>query len=847
MRAFSVVPLKLALRNLRQGLKGFGIFLACIALGVTTIVGIDSLSHSLTDGLTSEGRNILGSDISLSRMHRPATEGEQTVFSKVGRISEIASLRGMAVSEQGAALVDIKAVDETYPAIGTVMLDPPQRLSDALSESSGSFGAVADLALFSRLDLKPGAIITLGDAKIRLSAILVSEPDRIGSGLTFGPRMVLSPKALAASGLVQPGSLVRHTYRILIPDGQNDDETVRKSAAQLATSLNDGGFEIRNRLNASPQLSKNIERFTQFLTFVGLTALLVGGTGVANAVSAYLDRRRASMAILKALGASGTTVFAIAFFEIMGLALLGIGIGLVLGAALPFAVVAFAGHLLPFPLEPHVYGGRLVIGAIYGLLTAITFSMGPLGRVHDIPVAALFRDAITEDKSWPRIRYLAGVAIAALALSGAVIFFSFDRFIALMAVAGTLIAFIILRLVASAIMAIAKRLPRPRKTEFRLALSNIYRPGALTPSLVLSLGLGVTLLVAISLIDANISRQLTKSLPERAPSFFFVDIPGRDLEQFDGFLENAAGDATIVHVPMLRGRITELKGVKAEKAKSSEDASWVLEGDRGITFSDSVPDGSTVVAGEWWPKDYKGTPLVSFEADIAKGLGLGLGDQISVNVLGRTISATISNLRRVDWQSMGINFVMVFSPNSFAGAPASYLATLTFKGGSDAKSEAALLNQSAKAYPAVTAIRVKEALEAINELVGKLVLGIRGASGVTILAGILVLAGALGAGQRNRIRDAVILKTLGATRRRLLLAYCIEYGLIGFAAALFGLLAGTGAAFAIVTFAMKAGFVFATLPAVGTMAVAVAATILIGLIGTWRVLDEKPSAHLKGQ
>jgi putative ABC transport system permease protein len=847
MIRISYVPLRLALRNLRQGVRGFGIFLACIVLGVTTIVGIDSLSHSLTDGLASEGRNIIGADISVSRMHRPATESEKVIFSKMGKVSEMSSLRGMAVSEQGAALVDLKAVDTFYPAIGAITLDPPQPLNEALLERDGAFGAVADLALFSRLNLKPGAVITLGDAKIRLSAVLVSEPDRIGSGITLGPRVILSPAALAASGLVQPGSLVRYNYRIVILDGQNDDRAVREGTTELTASLADGGFEIRSRLNASPQLSKNIERFTQFLTFVGLTALLVGGTGVANAVSAYLDRRRNSMAILKALGASGTTVFAIAFFEIMGLASLGVLIGLMLGAALPFAVAAFAGPLLPFPLEPHVYGNQLIIGAVYGLLTAITFSLGPLGRVHDIPVAALFRDAIMDDKSWPRLRYLAGVIGAAMALSGAVIFFSFDRFIALMAVAGTLIAFLILRLVAKAIMALAKHMSRPRRTEFRLALSNIYRPGALTPSLVLSLGLGVTLLVAISLIDANISRQLTKSLPERAPSFFFVDIPGRDLERFDGFLRAAAGDATIVHVPMLRGRITELKGIKAEKAKSSEDASWVLEGDRGITFSDHIPDGSTLVAGEWWPKDYKGTPLVSLEADIAKGLGIGLGDQISVNVLGRTLSATVSNLRRVDWQSLGINFVLVFSPNTFAGAPVSYLATLTLKDGSDAKTEADVLNQSAKAYPAITAIRVKEALEAISELVGKLVLGIRGASGITILAGILVLAGALGAGQRNRIRDAVILKTLGATRWRLLLAYCIEYGLIGFAAALFGLLAGTGAAYAIVTFAMKTGLIFVPIPAIGTMIVAVATTILIGLIGTWRVLDEKPSAHLKGQ
>jgi putative ABC transport system permease protein len=839
--------LRLAFRNLRQGLRGFGIFLACIALGVTTIVGIESLSHALTDGLASEGRSILGADVTLSRMHRPATEPERSSLSQAGSLSELIGLRGMATNDQGAALVDIKAVDQFYPQIGSVVLDPPMALKEALSSSPDHYGAVADLALFSRLGLKPGDTIRMGGATITLSAILVSEPDRLGSGLTFGPRLLLSPESLAATGLVQPGSLVRYTYRLIAKDGQNDDPAIRNIHETLAQTLSDSGFEIRDRLNASPQLAKNIERFTQFLTLVGLTALLVGGTGVANAVSAYIERRRTSMAILKALGATGGMAFAIAFFEIIGLALLGIGLGLFMGAALPFIVSYLAAPLLPFPLEPHLYVSKLIGGALYGLLTAVSFSLFPLGRVQDIPVSALFRDRISEDHAWPRRRYLIGTVLSAALLSLTVILFSFDRRIAIASVIGTVIVFAILRLVAAVLMFGAQHAPRLPKTELRLAIGNIHRPGVLTPSLVLSVGLGSTLLVAISLIDGNISRQLTKSLPERAPSFFFVDIPGRDLERFDQFLEQSAGAVTLVHVPMLRGRITEIKGIRAEQANTSEDAKWVLDGDRGITFSDTIPEGSTLVAGEWWNAAYRGPPLVSMEADIAKGLGLEIGDAITVNVLGRSITATISNLRRVDWQSLGINFVMVFSPHSFAGAPTSYLATLTYQGGSDAKTEAALLNLSAKTFPAVTAIRVKEALDAINGIVGKLVIGIRAASGVTILAGILVLAGALGAGQRNRIKDAVILKTLGATRRRLLLAYCIEYGLLGIAAGLFGLIAGTGVAFSVIHFAMKTGFEMLFAPALVTVITSVAATIGIGLAGTYRVLDEKPSAYLREQ
>jgi len=847
MTSNAFVPLRLALRNVRQGLSGFRIFLACIALGVTTVVGIESLSRSLTDGLAAEGRSMIGADISLSRMHRPADDAERALFAGLGQLSEITSLRGMAVGGEGAALIDIKSVDSGYPTLGEVVLDPPQALSAALSVQGGTYGAVADLALFSRLNLKPGDVVSIGDARIRLSAVLVSEPDRIGGGLTFGPRMMLSPDALAATGLVQPGSLVRFTYRILIPMGFNDDKAVLAEATELTKKTRDSGFEIRNRLNASPQLTKNIERFTQFLAIVGLTALIVGGTGVANAVSAYLTRRRTSIAILKALGASGSIAFFIAFLEVMGLALLGVAIGLFLGATLPFIVAVLAGAYLPFPLEPHLYPDELAKGALFGILTALTFSLMPLGRVHDIPVSALFRDLIVEDRRWPRLRYRAGTVLAALGLIASVIGFSFDRTIAVMGVAGTLAAFIILRIVATGIMALARALPRSRIIELRLALGNMVRPGALTPSLTLSLGLGVTLLVAISLIDANISQQLMKSLPERAPSFFFVDIPGRDLAQFDQFLNDQAKDATIVHVPMLRGRITELKGIKAENVKASENASWVLDGDRGVTFADQLPEGSTLVSGEWWVKDYQGPPLVSLEADIAKGLNLSLGDTIIVNVLGRSMTAKIANLRRVDWQSLGINFVMVFSPNTFAGAPTSYLATLAWKDGGDAKREAALLNLSARTYPAVTAIRVKEALDAISELVDKLVWGIRGASSITILASILVLAGALGASQRNRIYDAVILKTLGATRLRLVFMFALEYGLIGCAAALFGLIAGTGAAYAVVSFAMKSSFTFAFAPAFGTMLIAVLATIAIGLIGTWQVLDEKPSAYLKSQ
>jgi putative ABC transport system permease protein len=394
-------------------------------------------------------------------------------------------------------------------------------------------------------------------------------------------------------------------------------------------------------------------------------------------------------------------------------------------------------------------------------------------------------------------------------------------------------------------MALARRLPRPRSTSPRLALANIHRPGALTPSLVLSLGLGITLLVTLALIDTNLTRQLTQSLPQRAPSFFFLDIPNQQADAFEGFLKSQASDAQIERVPMMRGRLVTLGGRPVAEIKASEDIAWVLSGDRGITYAKVPPEGSKIVQGEWWQEDYRGKPLVSFDRKIAEGLGLKIGDEITVNVLGRNISATISNLREVEWRSMGINFVMVFSPNAFAGAPHTHLATVTFPNGSDEALDASILRSSAQAYPMVTSVRVKDALEAVNDVVSQLVMAIRGASSIALIASLLVLAGALAAGHRARLYDAVVLKTLGATRARLLSAYALEYGLLGLATAVFGLLAGSLAAYFIVDRVMNLSFTLDLSGAILASALAVLVSVGLGLLGTWRILSQKPAQYLR--
>jgi putative ABC transport system permease protein len=843
------LALRYALRELRGGLRGFYVFIACIALGVMAIAGVGSVAASLGEGLAREGRTLLGGDVAFSLIQREAKPAEVAFLRSRGAVSVAATLRAMARSGDGRlALVELKAVDGAYPVLGELTLDPAMPMADLLAErqdpSGTAFGAAADSALLARLDLKLGDRVTVGSATFQIRSVVDAEPDKLAGGVGLGPRFLVSEAGLRATGLLQPGSLVRWIYRVKLPDNAASDRAAEALIGDVRKALPETGWEIRSRSNASPQLERTISRFTQFLTFVGLAALLVGGVGVANAVKSHIDRRRDVIAAFKALGATGRDVFTIYLTQVTVLAAIGSAIGLAAGAALPFLIVGLFGELLPLPVVPALHPDELALSFIYGLLTALAFGLWPLGRVHDVPVAALFREAVSSEWHRPRWRYLALMAVVIALLITVVIGLAYDKRVAAVFVASSIAVFALLRGIAAALMALARRLPRPRFTMLRLAIANIYRPGALTPSVVMSLGLGLAVLVTITQIDGNLRRQFLAALPDRAPSFYFIDIPTNEAARFGAFLQQTAPESTVEDVPMLRGRIVAARGVKAEDLKASTDSEWVLQSDRGLTYTGEIPKGSKIVEGKWWGAGYDGPPLVSMEKKIADGLGLKIGDEIVVNVLGRDIPATIGNLRTIDWQSLGINFVLVFSPNVFKGAPHTHVATLT-ETHPDPAGDARTIKAVADAFPMVTSVRVREALETIGTVVTNLVLAIRGASAVTLISAILVLGGALAAGHRHRVYDAVILKTLGATRARLLGAYALEYLMIGFATAVFGVIAGSVAAWLIVTRLMTLSFVWQAGSAAGVVAAALIVTVGLGLAGTLLALNQKPATVLR--
>ena len=831
---------RFALRELRGGMKGFYIFLACIALGVGAISGVNSVARSITHGISNEGQALLGGDVSFSVLQRELPQKELDFLKSSGQISKIIGMRAMARLPGNAdqALIELKAIDAAYPHYGKFSSPDGPLEFDRL----GADKAYVDQSLLDRLELKIGDKFQIGQVDFEIAQTIKSEPDRLGEGISFGSKVIISHDAIDKTHLIKPGSLIRYTYQL--KNSNLDRKELKNLISRARADFPDTGWRIRSRENAVPALARNIQRFSQFLTLVGLTALIVGGVGIANAIRAFLETKRAVIASFKALGAPGRFVFQVYLIQIMILACAGIIIGLGIGTLTPFVAAKALAGMVPVSNEAIFFPKALALGALFGLLTALTFSIRPLAISNEIPAASLFRSTGFTFKTMPGTKYLIMIGISLATLIGLAIFNSEERYISMVFIGAISFSFILLQLVSFAIQYLAKIAPKLPFVEWRMAVGNIHRPGSLTPSVVMSLGLGLALLVALTQIDGNLRRQVNGNILNNAPDFFFVDVQNNEIDEFRQRLDAIVPDSKIIMVPMLRGRISELKGINAEDYNTGE-GNWVLRGDRGITYAKNLPENSTLSEGEWWPQDYSGEPLVSFSAEEAGELDLDIGDMISVNVLGRTIKARISSLRNVEWESIGINFVMVFSPNTFASAPHSYLSTLAFNKTSATPNDGEIIRKITKSFPSVTSVRVKDAIDTINVIINQLATAIRAAASVALIASILVLAGALAAGNRARIHDSVILKTLGAKRSTIIKTFVYEYALLGLATAIFALIAGGIASWFVVAKIMQFPSQFIPSIAVFTVIVALIFTVGFGLIGTWRILGQKAAPVLR--
>jgi putative ABC transport system permease protein len=828
-------------RELRHGLRGFGIFLACLTLGVAAIAGVGSLAAAVGAGLKADARAVLGGDAEFHLINREATAEQRAAISHGGAVSETAQMRAMARTADGdrRSLIELKAVDGAYPLYGAVTLDPAQNLAEALARRDGHWGAVVDPVILGRLGVKLGDTIRIGEGEFVIRAVLTREPDLGGTMLVFGPRVMVAMAGLDATGLLQPGALVSHSYRLRAGPAIEPSSFV----ARVAAAFPDAGWRIRDYRNATPSVEQFISRVSMFLTLVGLTALLVGGVGIGNAVRGYLAGKTGTIATLKCLGAPAGLIARIYLVQIMALAAAGIVVGLVIGAASPLFLARLIASQLPAEARVGLYPQPLLVAAAFGVLVTIGFSLWPLGRAREISAASLFRDLVAPELRRPRPLYLAAIAASGIALAGLAVGVSPERKIALWFVLGAAATLLAFHLAALIVMAAARRVRRVRWPGLRLALANLHRPGAPTASIVLSLGIGLTVLVAIALIEGNLVREVREALPQAAPTYFFLDIQPDQVAEFDRMMETMPGVAGFDRVPSLRGRIMRIKDVPVEQATVAPGARWAVASERGLTYAARPPRGSRIVDGKWWPADYSGPPLISFDADLARGMGLEVGDTLTVNLLGREVTARIANLRSIDWTSLGINFTIIFAPGALEPAPQTHIATARTTPEAEQAVERAVTDR----FPNVSAIRVKDALDSIARILERIGMAVRITAAITLVAGTLVLAGAVAAGHRRRVYDAVILKVLGAARHDVGRVFLVEYGLLGLITAALAAGIGSIAAYFVVTEVMHVGWSFLPGAVIGTTAVAVLLTLLVGFTGTWRALGVKPAPLLRNE
>ncbi|SFA71164.1 putative ABC transport system permease protein [Poseidonocella pacifica] len=834
---------RLARRELRGGLRSFRIFLACLTLGVAAIAAVGSVRTAIEEGLAREGAALLGGDAELEFTYRFATAAERDWMEAVAeRLSEVADFRSMAVTDGPSgterALTQVKSVDDAYPLLGTLGLDPPLPITEALATTDGIPGGLMAPLLADRLGLVPGDTFRLGTQTFRLSAILVREPDDAGAGFSLGPRTIVATSALDASGLLGPGTLFETKYRLDLPPDADLDALEREAKATFP----DSGLRWRDSRNGAPGVARFVERLGSFLVLVGLSGLIVGGVGVSSAVRAFLAGKTGVIATLRTLGADRRTIFLTYFLQIGALSLLGIALGLILGAGLPIAFSPLIEDRLPVPAVFALHPRPLMEAALYGVLTALIFTLWPLARTEDIRAAALFRDSLGAGKLLPARRYLVTVALLAALLVGAAAAFSGSPLLTLWTVGGLFAALLILVLAALGLRRVAARtkvLTRGR-TAWRTALGAIAGSGEETTSVVLSLGLGLSVLAAIGQIDGNLQTAISQDLPERAPSYFFVDI---QRDQMPGFRERLDGDAAVSKVesaPMLRGVITRINGRPAREVAGDH---WVVRGDRGVTYSAAKPDNARLTAGAWWPEDYTGDPQISFAAEEAEEMGLSLGDTMTVSILGREITGTITSFREVDFSTAGMGFVLSMNEAALVGAPHTFIATVY----ADPEAEAPILRDLTTAFPNITAISVRDAIDRVTEVLGGISAATRYGAAATLLTGVLVLIGAAAAGVRARVYEAAVLKTLGASRATILLSFALRSAILGAGAGLVALVAGIAGAWAVMHFVMEASFAVIWPNAVAIVLGGLLCTTLAGLLFALPPLAARPARVLRAR
>ena len=831
---------RISLREMRGGIRGLWMFLTCLALGVGALTAVWTLSESVQEGLRRDARVLLGGDLEVRQTHRPLPPSVLNWLENWGRVARGVTLRTLArAGKERASLVELKAVDGSYPLYGQLELSSGKDPKQALIKENGLYGAVADRGLMARLSIGLGDRIRIGQSVFRITGEIRREPDKAGRFFRLGPRLMVPLKSLPETGLIRPGSVVSYFYKVRLL-GTKGFEVVKR---ELRARYPDAGWRVRDFHSANRGLKRFLGNMTRYLTLVGLSALLLGGVGVAGAVRGYLEGRMNSIAAMKCLGAGRRLVLLTYLVQTGALALLGSGVGIATGLIFAFAVSSLISEMLGLGLSIRPDALTLSIAAGYGFLIALAFSIAPLSAANAVSPTRLFRGY--SDPRPPRPSRLAELAIFLVGLVLVSLTWRMTDDLRLTmgfaaALAGSVFIF---ALTAWLMRRIAAKAPRSGGPWIRHAIVNVHRPGALTGKMFFSLGLGLTALVAVALVEGNFQERIQAELPDVAPSFFFLDIQPSQVKEFRRVVTSITGVSRMDSAPIIRGRIVRINGIPADRVPIDPEVGWVLRRDRGLTFQARKPETTTITEGAWWPENYRGKPLISFDERVARGFGVGIGDTLTLSILGRPITATIASLREINWASLEMNYVLVLSPNTLEGAPFTYLATAY----ADDEVESALFQVVTRRFPSIVPVYIKDILRDVSDVLGYIGLAVRTMALIALVTGLIVLVEAVRANLKTRHYESVLFKVFGATRKDVLLSLMAEFFLQGLATAILAAVLGSAISYYFVEWTFRGEWVFLPGPVILICLGGMAVTILLGLTGIRSVLGRKAWPVLRNE
>ena len=850
------------------------------------MVGIDLFATNVERLILRDARSLLGGDVEI-RLARPLSASGGVVVGSlrkrnvdVTHVSELVAMAAASVPEgsdkpdaPSTQLVELKAVEANYPLYGTVDVNPPQSLRSLLASRETDcparpcFGIVVQESLLIGLGIQLHDHLTIGHARFRVTGILGKEPDRVASAFRLGPRVLMSRQALAATDLVKRGSRIRERYLLRVPKSRVLDPLVEELQGRLSKE----GANVSSYRDAQPRIRRFLDQLSTYLGLIGLTALFVGGIGIACTVHGFMKHKLMTVAIYKTLGADAGFIMKVYLLQSVFLGCLGSVVGVALGVGLQRLLPVLFGELIPLAVGSRVDVLPLSKGMLLGALTTLCFVLWPLLTIRSIPPAIVFRREVDQERAsvsagshfrrmketlmkFVQDRHRLGTALLmGCGLTVLSVWQARSLTLGFLFIVAFGAALLFIQFGVWVLLHGLRKIPRSRSFAVRHAMGNVQRPGNYTLGMAVAIGVGVMVIVTVALVKSSLLVALGERIPEDAPTFFFIDVQPDQRERFERVMQREARTASYRLTPVVRSRLSAIDGraIHPDEHKDKRNG-WYFTREYVLTALSELPRDNIVAKGRWWPsesedkrnEDHTRNPIrVSVEDEAAENLGVDLGSTLEFNIQGTPLRAVVESTRTVDWGSFSTNFFMILSPGALDGAPMTYIASAKV----EPEEEMPLQRALVRALPNVTAIKIGDVLANVARLLEQLAWAIQGVALLSMTSCAVVMIAALSSTRYRRLYESAILKAIGGTRQIIVKSFAVEFALVGGLAGLIGVGLASALSWVILHFFLDVAWTVQPMVLGWGLLTTVGLAVGVGFLSTFKILGEPPLAVLRGE